>query len=81
VTRDGDVTIRANVIATAHLNERMTRDYGIPRDRRSVLLMVSVRDGPDGIDVSLPATITASATNLQGQAPTLRCARCDRSAN
>lgn len=68
VTRDGDVTIRANVIATAHLNERMTRDYDIPRDDRSVLLMVSVRRGPDGSDVSLPATITASATNLQGQA-------------
>lgn len=67
VTRDGDVTIRANVIATAHLHERMARDYGIPRDGHSVLLMVSVRRGPDGFDVSLPATITASATNLQGQ--------------
>ena len=67
VARDGDATIRANVIATAHLNERMTRDYDIPRDDRSVLLMVSVRRGPDGSDVSLPATITASATNLQGQ--------------
>ena len=67
VTRDGDVTIRANVIASAHLNERMARDYGIPRDGHSVLLMVSVRRGPEGADVSLPATITASATNLQGQ--------------
>ncbi|MBN8212540.1 MAG: DUF4426 domain-containing protein [Xanthomonadales bacterium] len=67
VARDGDVTIRANVIATAHLNERMTRDYDIPRDDSSVLLMVSVRRGADGSDVSLPATITASATNLQGQ--------------
>ena len=67
VTRDGDVTIRANVIASAHLNERMARDYGIPRDGHSVLLMVSVRRGPEGADVSLPATIAASATNLQGQ--------------
>ena len=67
VARDGDATIRANVIATAHLNERMTRDYEIPRDDRSVLLMVSVRRGADGSDVSLPATIMASATNLQGQ--------------
>lgn len=67
VTREGDVTIRANVIATAHLNERMARDYGIPSDGHSALLMVSVRRGPDGFDVSLPATITASATNLQGQ--------------
>lgn len=67
VAREGDVTTRANVIASAHLNERMARDYGIPRDDHSVLLMVSVRRGPEGSDVSLPATITASATNLQGQ--------------
>jgi Domain of unknown function (DUF4426) len=67
VARDGDVTIRANVVATVHLNERMGRDYGIPRDDHSVLLMVSVRRGPEGSDVSLPATIIASASNLQGQ--------------
>ncbi|MEQ1512231.1 MAG: DUF4426 domain-containing protein [Lysobacteraceae bacterium] len=65
--RDGDVTARANVIATGLLHERMAREYGIPRDDHSVLLMVSVRRGPDGFDISLPATITASATNLQGQ--------------
>jgi Domain of unknown function (DUF4426) len=67
VSRAGDVTMRANVIATGQLHERMTREYGIPRDNHSVLLMVSVRRGPDGFDISLPATITASATNLQGQ--------------
>ena len=68
VVRDGDVTMRANVILTGLLHERMTSEYGIPRDDRSVLLMVSVRRGPEGFDISLPATITATATNLQGQA-------------
>jgi hypothetical protein len=67
VTRNGDVTIRANVIQTRHLQEGMAREYGIPRDGHSVLLLVSVRRGPDGFDVSLPVKITASATNLQGQ--------------
>lgn len=67
VVRDGDVTLRANVILTSLLHERMTREYGIPRDDHSVLLMVSVRRGPEGFDISLPATITASAANLQGQ--------------
>ena len=67
VVRDGDVTLRANVILTGLLQEPMAREYGIPRDDRSVLLMVSVRKGPEGFDASLPATITASATNLQGQ--------------
>ena len=41
--RDGDVTARANVIATGLLQERMAREYGIPRDDHSVLLMISVR--------------------------------------
>ena len=71
VTRDGDVTIRANVIPTRHLQEGMAREYGIPRDDHSVMLLVSVRRGPDGFDVSLPAKISASATNLQGQTQTI----------
>lgn len=67
VLRDGDVTLRANVIPTGLLQEPMTREYGIPRDDHSVLLMISVRKGPKGFDTSLPATVSASATNLQGQ--------------
>jgi Domain of unknown function (DUF4426) len=68
VIRDGDATVRANVVLTGLLDERMTREYGIPRDDHTVLLMVSVRRGPEGFDVSLPAAITASATDLRGQA-------------
>ena len=67
VVRDGDVTLRANVIPTSLLQEPMTREYGIPRDDHSVLLMISVRKGPEGFDTSLPATVNASVTNLQGQ--------------
>jgi Domain of unknown function (DUF4426) len=67
LVRDGDVTMRANVILTGLLHERMTSEYGIPRDDRSVLLMVSVRRGPEGFDIALPATITATATDLRGQ--------------
>lgn len=71
VVRDGDVTLRANVILTGLLQEGMAREYGIPRDDRSVLLMVSARKGPEGFDISLPVTVTASATDLRGQTRTI----------
>lgn len=71
VTRDGDVTIRANVMQTAQLNESVARGYGIERREHALLLLVSVRKGPDGQDVALPATVEATAANLQGQHQTI----------
>lgn len=67
ITRIGDVTIRANVVPTAHLNEAVASGYGIARSDGTVLVLVSVRKGPDGQDSALPATITASVANLHGQ--------------
>lgn len=67
ISRHGDVTVRANVIRTDLLNEAMARGYGIARDEGTVLLMVSVRRGPDGQDVAIPAKIDASVTDLQGR--------------
>ena len=67
VSRHGDVTVRANVVRTDLLNETMARGYGIARDENTLLLMVSVRRGPDGQDVAIPAKIDASVTDLQGR--------------
>ena len=67
VTRIGDVTIRANVVPTASLNEGVARGYGIARSEGTLLLLVAVRKGPDGQDIALPATIQAAVVNLQGQ--------------
>ena len=67
ITRIGDVSIRANVLRTSNLNEAMARGYGIQRSDRTLMLLVSVRQGPDGQDVALPATIQASVANLHGQ--------------
>jgi hypothetical protein len=71
VSRSGDVTVRANVVRTDLLNEAMARGYGIARDEGTVLLMVSVRRGPDGQDVSIPAKVEATVTDLQGRRRTL----------
>jgi hypothetical protein len=67
VSRIGDVTIRANAMPTVGLNEAVARGYGIPRRDGTLLLLVAVRKGPDGQDLALPATVTATASNLQGQ--------------
>lgn len=67
VSRSGDVTVRANVVRTDLLNEAMARGYGIAREEDTVLLMVSVRRGPDGQDVAIPAKVEATVTDLQGR--------------
>jgi uncharacterized protein DUF4426 len=65
--RIGDVTVRANAVATATLGEAVARQYGIERDDGSVLLLVGVRRGADAQETALPARITATATNLLGK--------------
>jgi hypothetical protein len=67
ITRIGDVTIRANVMRTANLNEAVARGYGLERSDKTLMLLVSVRQGPDGKDIALPATVVASVVNLSGQ--------------
>jgi hypothetical protein len=67
VSRIGDVTIRANLVPTASLNEAVARSYGIERGDRRLMLLVSVRKGPDGQDISLPATISATVADLHGR--------------
>ena len=66
VARAGDVTIRASVVPTASLNPAVARQYGIEPDGGSVLLLVGVRRGPDMQQASLPARVTATATDLRG---------------
>lgn len=67
VTRVGDVSVRANAIATAQLNPATAKAYGIDIADDTVLLVVAVRQGPDGQDRAVPAEVAATATTLQGQ--------------
>ncbi len=67
ISRVGDVTIRANVLPTASLSEAVAKQYGIAREDNRVMLLISVRKGPENQDVALPATIDAKVSNLQGQ--------------
>lgn len=71
VSRIGDVTIRANLVPTAGLNEGVARSYGIERGDRRLMLLVSVRQGAEAQETALPATITATVANLHGQRQTM----------
>lgn len=62
----GDVSIRASAVQTSTLNETVARQYGIARDPGNVLLLVAVRQGDDASAIALPATVTASTTDLRG---------------
>src|SRR5699024_7929356 len=66
VARAGDVSVRASVVPTASLNAAVAGQYGIRPDRRSVMLLVGVRQGEAMRETALPARITASATDLRG---------------
>lgn len=66
VARVGDLTVRANAVSTAHLGEAMAKQYGITRADDTVLLIVSVRQGPDGRDVAVPADVSVTARTLSG---------------
>lgn len=67
VARIGDVTVRANAIPTGQLNPAMAKAYGIDRADDTVLLIVAVRQGPDGQDIAVSAEVEATASTLQGQ--------------
>ncbi|MFZ5656206.1 MAG: DUF4426 domain-containing protein [Pseudomonadota bacterium] len=68
VARAGDVTIRASVLPTAMLDERVARGYGIERSDRSAMLLVSLRRGPEGQETAVPARVLAKASDLRGRA-------------
>lgn len=67
IARAGDISVRASTVPTALLGEAVAREYGITRGDGTVLLLVAVRTGPDGEEASLPATVTAAATDLRGR--------------
>lgn len=66
IVRVGDITVRASAVQTAMLDAGVAGRYGITRDPTTVLLLVTVHKGGDADAVSLPATVTATATDLRG---------------
>lgn len=62
----GDATVRATVAQTSSLSDAIAARYGIERGDDVVMLLVGVRQGPEMQEVSVPASVTATATDLRG---------------
>ena len=60
VATSNGITLRANVVETADLQESVARGYGIAREPNQALLLLAVRDanGDDATPVSLQATLS-----------------------
>ena len=69
--RIGDTTVRATVLQTALLGELVAGKYGIARAGNQVMLLVGLRQGESNEETSVPARITAIATDLRGQRHTI----------
>ncbi|MGV8940342.1 MAG: DUF4426 domain-containing protein [Lysobacter sp.] len=70
-TRIGDTTVRATVLQTAMLGELVAGKYGIVRAENQVMLLIGLRQGESSKEASVPARITATATDLRGQRHTI----------
>lgn len=64
--RIGDITIHASAVQTSMLDPGIARQYGIARNAKTVLLLVAIRQGAVAEAFALPATVTASVTDLRG---------------
>lgn len=66
VHRIGDVTVRATVMPTSMLGELVAAKYDIPRADNQVMLVIGLRRGPEASEVSVPAKIVATVSDLRG---------------
>jgi len=63
----GDLTIRASAVPTSTLAVSVADQYGIQRGDDTVLLLVALRQGPEGREESVPAQVSVTVTDLSGQ--------------
>ncbi len=68
----GDTTVYYNALPTTLLSPEVARQYGITRSSGRALLNVAVLRDIDGMETAVAATVSAAATNLNGQRQELR---------
>ena len=65
--RIGEFVVRASTVPTPRLSPAIAQRYGVGRDPRTVLLVVSLREGTGATERSVPGTVVATATDLLGR--------------
>ncbi len=67
--RVGDIVARANAIPTTSLGGSVAAQYGITRDAKTVMVLVSVRRGAQ--ESAIPARVSTTTTDLLGKRQTI----------
>lgn len=70
----GDLRVRYNALPTLSLSEAVAREYGVPRDAGTALVLVALREVKGNDEVDADGDVIVSAHDLSGarQAITLR---------
>lgn len=70
----GDLRVRYNAAPTLSLSESVARQYGVPRDAGTALVLVALRKVAGGEEVDADGEVSVTAHDLSGtrQALTLR---------
>ena len=70
----GDLRVRYNALPTLALSEAVAREYGVPRDAGTALVLVALRTVAGGEEVDADGEVSVTAHDLSGarQAITLR---------
>lgn len=71
-SRFGDVIIRYNALPTLSLPQATAKEYGLPRDADTAMLIVAARKQIGGEETPLTTTVTGTATDLSGKRQELR---------
>ncbi len=63
----GNLRVRYNALPTVGLNEQAAKQYGVARDEKRALLVVSLRELRDGDEIPADGKVSAQAIDLQGE--------------
>lgn len=63
----GNLRVRYNALPTMSLNEQVAKQYGVARDDKRALLVVSLRELRDGDEAPTDGEASAQAVDLQGE--------------
>lgn len=63
----GTLRVRYNALPTASLNEQTAKQYGVARDEKRALLVVSLRELSNGDEAPADGEASAQAIDLQGE--------------
>ncbi len=62
----GDLRVRYNALPTLSLNDAVARQYGVPKDQGSGLVLVALRRVVGGEELAVKGEVSAEAFDLQG---------------